>query len=112
MKRTSTATFLLTEDPESNSGKFVVVGPFVGSAVVGAAVVVEVESVVLARSDLDVVDEGVVEGNSKGGIMVVRGKEVVEVAIGRGVAVVVVNSIMVGVVVVSEEQSLVRTVEV
>ena len=90
------------------------VGPFVGivvgaavvvegKIVVGAAVVVEVKAVVLTRSGLDVVGEGVDEGNSKGGIMVVRGKEVVEVAIGRGVAVVVVNSIMVGVVVVSEE---------
>ena len=77
------------------------VGPFVG-IVVGAAVVVEGKIVVLARSGLDVVGEGVDEGNSKGGIVVVRGKEGVEVAIRRGVVVVVVNAVMVGVEVVSE----------
>ena len=79
------------------------VGPFVG-IVVGAVVVVEGKIVVVDRSGLDVVGGVVDEVKSKGGIVVVSGKEGVEVAIGRGAEAeaVVVDTVMVGVEVVSE----------
>ena len=99
--KTSRSTVILTGDSGSRDGKTVVIGSSVGIEV-GAVVVGEGEVVVVNRSGLDISREGAVEGDSKDGIMVVRSREGVEVVVERGVAVVVVNTTMVGVAVVIE----------
>ena len=99
--KTSRSTIILTGDSGSRDGKTVVIGLSVGIEV-GAVVVGEGEVVVVNRSGLDISREGAVEGDSKEGIMVVRSREGVEVVVERGVAVVVVNTTMVGVAVVIE----------
>ena len=99
--KTSRSTIILTGDSGSRDGKTVVIGLSVGIEV-GAVVVGEGEVVVVNRSGLDISREGAVEGDSKDGIMVVRSREGVEVVVERGVAVVVVNTTMVGVAVVIE----------
>ena len=99
--KTSRSTVILTGDSGSRDGKTVVIGSSVGIEV-GAVVVGEGEAVVVNRSGLDISREEAVEGDSKEGIMVVRSREGVEVVVERGVAVVVVNTTMVGVAVVIE----------
>ena len=99
--KTSRSTVILTGDSGSRDGKTVVIGSSVGIEV-GAVVVGEGEAVVVNRSGLDISREEAAEGDSKEGIMVVRSREGVEVVVERGVAVVVVNTTMVGVAVVIE----------
>ena len=99
--KTSRSTVILTGDSGSRDGKTVAIGSSVGIEV-GAVVVGEGEAVVVNRSGLDISREEAVEGDSKEGIMVVRSREGVEVVVERGVAVVVVNTTMVGVAVVIE----------